>query len=524
VRIEVSQLDGSGQGRSWTLEGPVIRLGSAENAEVSLPLPGVLPLHAVVILENGVAIVRPQGRVLRNGVPTGDTRLAPGDVLELGESVRLSFRFLEDAARAPRAHVALGPARLLHGRAGAALTLVFLAILVGGAYVATRMRPRDDVAERLARERSRQDRLRAAQERAQLDRYASLRDHMDDLAQRMADKGEVDARMGEVQRAVAEVETSVLERVGSEIEASIGRRPELKAAQDAVHRLEARDAAAARIIDTHAKSVCLVQGAYGFARRDEGGKWRFLREAEPEMLKDVQLAGDKVPLTLAGKGPVFTIEYTGTGFLADAKGIVVTNRHIAEPWWKNESAAPLLEEGYTPRFVHLRAYFPGRKEPVAIDLARTVVADDADLAALRCVPTDLPPPLPLAPAGSVVAGQRVLLLGYPSGLDALLARGEEDFALRVSGDVPSEAGALLDALAERNLVRPLPTQGHIGDVLADKILFDAPTAVGGSGGPLLDLDGRVVAVNYGILKAFSGANFGVPVDSAAKLLEKARAK
>jgi len=518
VHIEVSQLD-DGK-KTWSLEGPVVRLGAAENTEVTLPLPGVLPLHAVLVVEDGAAQVRPQGRVLLNGQPAGDTSLNDGDVLELGESVRLRVRF----AKSP-AHLPLGPARLFHGRAGAALTLLFLAILVGGAYLAARVRPRDEVAERLAHERARQDTLRVAQERQQLDRLASLKGEIQSLEQRMADKGDVDTRLGEVQRAVDEMGTSVLERVGSEIDASLERRPELKAAQDAIQRIEDRDAAAARIIDEHAKAVCLIQGAYGFARKGDDGKWRFLREAEPEMLKDVQVAGDKVPLTLAGKGPVFTVEYTGTGFLVDPKGIVLTNRHIAEPWWKNDSAAPLVEDGYQPRFVRLRAYFPGREAPIDFDLAKTTVAADADLAALRCPPFDgMPLPFELAPKGSIVAGQRVLLLGYPSGLDALLARGEEDMAVKVSGNAEPEAGAILDALAKKGLVRPLPTQGHIGDVLDDKILFDAPTAVGGSGGPLLDLDGRVVAVNYGILKAFSGANFGVPADRATALLEKARAK
>jgi S1-C subfamily serine protease len=136
----------------------------------------------------------------------------------------------------------------------------------------------------------------------------------------------------------------------------------------------------------------------------------------------------------------------------------------------------------------------------------------------------MPPPIPLAPKGSAVAGQRVLLLGFPSGLDALLARGEEDLALKVSGDSSSQADQLLAKLSQKGLVRPLPTQGHIGDVLEDKILFDAPTAVGGSGGPLLDMEGRVVAVNYGILKAFAGANFGVPIGRADALLARARQK
>jgi S1-C subfamily serine protease len=516
VRIEVSQLDGSGT--TWKLEGPVIRLGAAENTEVTLPLPGILPLHAVLVLEEDAAQVRPQGRVLVNGQPASDAALRDGDVLELGEGVRLRVRFSKAAA-----HVPLGPVRVFHGRAGAVLTLVFLAILVGGAYLAARPRPRDEVVERLASERARQDQLRAAHERAQAGRIATLQGELRGLEERMADRADVDTRLGEVQRAMAEMGTDVLKQVGTEIDASFERRPELKEARDAIQRLEERDAAAARIIDAHAKSVCLIQGTYGFARKGEDGKWRFLREAEPEMLKDVELEGDKVPLTLAGKGPVFTVEYTGTGFLVDEKGIVLTNRHIAQPWWKNDSAEPLLGDGYEARFVRLRAYFPGRKGPVDFDFGRITVAADVDLAALRFEPFDgMPKPLPLAPKGSAVAGQRVLLLGYPSGLDALLARGEEDFAVSVSGDASSQAGELLDALAKKGLVRPLPTQGHIGDVLEDKILFDAPTAVGGSGGPLVDLEGRVVAVNYGILKAFSGANFGVPIGRAEALLARAR--
>jgi S1-C subfamily serine protease len=518
VRIEVSELDGPG---SWSLDGPVVRVGADEHAEITLPLPGVLPLHAVLVLDDGAAQVRPQGRVLLNGYPAADAALSDGDVLELGEGVRLRVRFPKRSS-----HLPIGPTRLLHGRAGAMLTVVFLAIVVGGAYLASRTEPpRDEISDRLAGERMRQDTLRVAQEREQANRLATLKGEIRDLEARMANKDDVDTRIGEVQRAVHEMGTNVLEKVGTEIDASFQRRPELKAWQDAVQRLEERDDAAARIIGAEAGSVCLVQGSYGFAKKDEGGKWRFLREAEPELLKDLQIDGDKVPLTLAGKGPLFTVEYTGTGFVVDASGIVLTNRHIAQPWWKNDSATPLIDDGYQPRFLKLRAYFPGREKPVEFDTARITVAADVDLAALRFEPFDgMPPPLPLAPKGSVVAGQRVLLLGYPSGLDALLARGEEDMAIQVSGETGNDAGKILDVLAKKGLVRPLPTQGNVGDVLDDKILFDAPTAVGGSGGPLVDLDGRVVAVNYGILKAFSGANFGVPIERATALLARARTR
>jgi len=135
VRIEVSQLDGSGA--TWTLDGPVVRVGAADNTEVTLPLPGVLPLHAVLVLDDGAAQVRPQGRILLNGYPASDAELNDGDVLELGDGVRLRVRFAKREAQGP-----FGPTRLFHGRAGAVLTCLFLAIVVGGAYVAARPRPR----------------------------------------------------------------------------------------------------------------------------------------------------------------------------------------------------------------------------------------------------------------------------------------------------------------------------------------------------------------------------------------------
>jgi S1-C subfamily serine protease len=322
---------------------------------------------------------------------------------------------------------------------------------------------------------------------------------------------------------VADVQTSVLERVDTEVARSIGANPDLLAARDAVERMRREDDAAERVIAENAGSVCLVQGAYGFGREVDG-KWRYLREASDEMLKGLDVSGDRVPLMLEGDGPLFRIEYTGTGFLADATGIVLTNRHIAQPWWNNEAADPLLEDGFEARFFYLRACFPGRPDAVSFDLERTLVSNEADLAALRFEPKgELPPPLRLADPSDVAVGRRVILLGYPSGLNALIARSDEDFTERFTKP-DFDSARILDELAKRDLVRPLPTQGYIGDIVGNKMLFDAPTAGGGSGAPLFDLQGRVVAVNYGILKAFSGANFGVPVRYAGTLIESARSK
>jgi len=532
VLLEFAHLEGPDRGRSDRHEGPSIAIGSDPGCELCLgAAAGVLPRHAEVVIEGSDAYLRPRGTVLLNGRPAAEATLREGDLLAIGDDVRLRVRLVREAdervrdyralvaqSPVPAGELPLSPGRLLHGRLGAAATALFVVILVGGAYLASRNQPPETRVEAtLARERSRQDTLRSTQHRAYQRRLHTLRGEIDALERRMVRQDEVDERMGEVRRAVAEVENHVLSRVDTEVKRSLGTHPDLRETRDAVRRIEEADEAALRLISTYSRSICLIQGAYGFGKMADG-EWQFLREA-------ATLSGataDRVSLMLEGDGAVFRVEYTGTGFLVDTeKGIVLTNRHIAEPWWKTAAAAPLMDDGYRPRFLHLFAYFPGRRKPVRFDLARTVLSEEADLAALRFEPVDdLPPPLPLGESDGVVAGHRVLLLGYPSGLDALLARTEDGFTTALEDDGGGlDPLGILDALAARDLVRPLPTQGHISDVLEDKVLFDAATAVGGSGGPLINMDGKVVAINYGILKAFRGANFGVPVSYANRLLD-----
>jgi serine protease Do len=78
---------------------------------------------------------------------------------------------------------------------------------------------------------------------------------------------------------------------------------------------------------------------------------------------------------------------------------------------------------------------------------------------------------------------------------------------------------IVSQLAAQQLIRPTTTQGHIGDVLKDKIVYDAATTVGGSGGPLFDRDGKVIGVNSAILEDFGGSNLAVPVRYAEELMK-----
>jgi len=86
-----------------------------------------------------------------------------------------------------------------------------------------------------------------------------------------------------------------------------------------------------------------------------------------------------------------------------------------------------------------------------------------------------------------------------------------------SGDSPT---SIMTALASRKLIRPITTQGHLGDILADKLVYDAQTTSGGSGGPLFNEDGKVIGVNYAVLKGFGGSNFGIPIRLAEPLLKR----
>lgn len=78
---------------------------------------------------------------------------------------------------------------------------------------------------------------------------------------------------------------------------------------------------------------------------------------------------------------------------------------------------------------------------------------------------------------------------------------------------------IMAQLAEQKLIRPTTTQGHIGDVLQDKIVYDAATTSGGSGGPLFNRDGKVIGINFAILNGFGGSNLAVPARYASGLLK-----
>jgi len=104
-----------------------------------------------------------------------------------------------------------------------------------------------------------------------------------------------------------------------------------------------------------------------------------------------------------------------------------------------------------------------------------------------------------------------------NSLKAQSARADSDVAQKIASGT-QDLSQMMSQLASQRLIRPITTQGHIGDVLENKIVYDAATTSGGSGGPLFNVDGKVIGINFAVLKGFGGSNLAVPARYATELL------
>jgi DNA-binding response OmpR family regulator len=275
--------------------------------------------------------------------------------------------------------------------------------------------------------------------------------------------------------------------------------------------------AAEGVIRTYAPSICLLHVSVAF--RDKNSE-RLLRYGgitpEGEPLKD---SDGNVVYSLDGRAPEVRQDYFGTGFIV-GDGKILTNHHVAQPWWKNDEMDAAVKQGLEPVIAEMSGYFPDSANAIPMEVLR--ISADADLALLHGDLSTLKrTTLKLdGRKEAAISGQSLISLGYATGLSAILARAGDDTVdqiLKVSGGDPK---LVMSELAKRKLIRPLVTQGHIGDVLADKIVYDAQTTSGGSGGPLMNRDGRVIGVTFAVVRGFGGSNFGVPIRYADSLLKQ----
>jgi serine protease Do len=266
--------------------------------------------------------------------------------------------------------------------------------------------------------------------------------------------------------------------------------------------------AAQQIIHSYADSVCLIHAVVAFRDKSTGKRLRYVG-INPGGIPIMDPQGNP-EVSLEGTGPDVLVHAFGTGFLVGADGQILTNHHVVKPWWNNDELNSMKSEGLDPMMERLDAYFPG--SPLTFPLSIVKISQDADLALIHAELGDLKSP-PLSIDGSKkasVSGEPVVLMGYPTGIDAILARADNSTIREIAAASHGNLNEVLSELAQKRLIYPVITQGHLGDVLPDKIIYDAQTTSGGSGGPLFNPQGKVIGINYAIIQGFGGSNFGIP--------------
>ncbi len=173
-------------------------------------------------------------------------------------------------------------------------------------------------------------------------------------------------------------------------------------------------------------------------------------------------------------------EATGSGFVIDEEGLILTNAHVV-------AAATDIEVTFSDS--HTVSAKPVGKDP------------DTDLALLRVDPDGLDlRPLELGDSGTVQVGDPTVAIGNPFGLERTLTTG-------------------VVSAVKRRLTAPS------GFTIENVIQTDAALNPGNSGGPLIDASGRVIGINSQIATGGPetsggsvGIGFAVPVDTAKAII------
>jgi len=162
---------------------------------------------------------------------------------------------------------------------------------------------------------------------------------------------------------------------------------------------------------------------------------------------------------------------SGSGFLWDVNGHIVTNYHVLEG--ADKATVTLADQS------NWNAKLVG-------------AAPDKDLAVLKIdAPASILSPLPVGKSNNLRVGQTVLAIGNPFGLDQTLTTG------------------IISALGRE-------VNGAKGFPIKDAIQTDAAINPGNSGGPLLNSSGELIGVNTAIYSpsgAYAGIGFSIPVDA-----------
>jgi S1-C subfamily serine protease len=169
---------------------------------------------------------------------------------------------------------------------------------------------------------------------------------------------------------------------------------------------------------------------------------------------------------------------SGTGFMWDEKGRVVTNYHVVKD--ANRVLVTLADQS-------------------SYDVTQINSDPDTDIAVLWTkVPESKRKPLPIGKSSDLQVGQRVFALGNPFGLDQTLTSG------------------IISALGRS-------MESRSGAIIRGAIQTDAAINPGNSGGPLLDSSGRVIGVTSAILStsgSWAGVGFAIPIDEVNRVVPR----
>lgn len=301
----------------------------------------------------------------------------------------------------------------------------------------------------------------------------------------------------------------------------------MKSQQEKIERqqqtIEQRSRSSQNIAVMYSPGVCLIVGSYSFEERGTG---RLLRYISADAANDAVDKDFNLQASIDGAGPPVRFDFTGTGFVVGGD-VIATNRHVVQPWQSDRLAQFILQEGegLTAKLDTLVAYFPSIKSPFDLKVVGTSGRYDVALCKFEQTEAALPEfPLSTEDPLSII-GEPVVLLGYPTGVDGLLQRIEENERRDILTAHGQSVIDVAGGLAEKGLIRPLTTTGTISDALPERIVHSAQTTEGGSGSPIFDRDGKVVAINSAILttvegnQSFGGSNFGVPIKVVAEMLQ-----
>jgi S1-C subfamily serine protease len=209
---------------------------------------------------------------------------------------------------------------------------------------------------------------------------------------------------------------------------------------------------------------------------DERGQIEIFERVSPSVVNVTNIAVRRDGWTLdLARVP----QGTGTGFIWDATGHVVTNWHVVEG--ANQVQVTLIDGTELP--ARLIGAFP-----------------DKDIAVLRVDPGAgrAVQAIPLGTSADLKVGQKVYAIGNPFGLDHTMTSG------------------IVSALGRE-------IQAANGRIIDGVIQSDTAINPGNSGGPLLDSAGRLIGMNTAILSqtgAYAGIGFAVPADTVARVVQQ----